>query len=277
MIEKYADCKEKFTPLRPCTEEDFEEYDSIEFYRNAARKNESDLLLCYNFESAPVNAETDLNEKITLMECSGENCETDEMKKNMFRQLFMAKMYMIIREFDSSKYDAWPTVTVVRQIGYVKFNLNMSQTILFIFRRNEIDTLDDLLQFKEPTHWPEPFFDLEDVIKDSLDPFFDPFGERNYVYIEFQMSRSFLTHSRTSYALLDLFGDFGGVLEVGTISLGLFCHTWAEFQFILKALQKVYNVKTRNESVFRNSSAVKYSRKRKKFRSRLTDESEKSA
>ena len=106
----------------------------------------------------------------------------------------------------------------------------------FIFRKNEIETLDDLLQYKDSTHWPEPFFDLEDLVKDTIDPFTDPFGDRIYLYMEFQMSRNFLTHRRTSYALLDLFGDFGGVLEVGMLSLGFFCHTWAEFQFTLKAL-----------------------------------------
>ena len=33
---------------------------------------------------------------------------------------------MVYKEFDSTKYDAWPTVSVLRTIGYVKLNQNIN-------------------------------------------------------------------------------------------------------------------------------------------------------
>ena len=144
---------------------------------------------------------------------------------------------------------------------------------MFVLRKNEIETLDDLFQYRDASRWPEPFFDLEDVIKEPMDAFSNLNDQRIYIFMEFEMSRSQVTHKRTSYSLLDLFGDFGGVLEVGTISIGFLCYSWSEFQFTLKALQKVYNVKTHDENAFRDSNAVKYKKKRRKFRSRLTNES----
>ena len=46
-------------------------------------------------------------------------------------------------------------------------------------------------------------------------------------------------HSRRIYSLLDMFGDFGGVLEVGTIFFTFFCGSWAEFHYYIKAIQKL--------------------------------------
>ena len=57
-------------------------------------------------------------------------------------------------------------------------------------------------------------------------------------------------HKRRSFSLLDLFGEFGGVLEVGTILFTCYLGGWAEFSYYLKAIQKLYDVKSKHTHQF---------------------------
>ena len=79
-----------------------------------------------------------------------------------------------------------------------------------------------------------------------------------------------MLYTRRSYSLLDLFGEFGGVLEVGTILFSMYLGGWAEFQYYLKAIEKLYNVKTRHTGQFAGDSD-KHLKKWNKMKSRLKD------
>ena len=59
-----------------------------------------------------------------------------------------------------------------------------------------------------------------------------------------------LFHERTEYSILDLFGEFGGVMEFFFVIGGILLSSYSEYNFILKALRKLYMVKTRDDNLF---------------------------
>lgn len=65
-----------------------------------------------------------------------------------------------------------------------------------------------------------------------------------------------MKHERSTYSLLDLFGEFGGVLEMLLIILEAVIAPWASFSFQLEALQKLYWVRTeKHKNVFDHNNS----------------------
>ena len=64
-------------------------------------------------------------------------------------------------------------------------------------------------------------------------------------------------------------------MEVCMLIGGFFFGSWAEFQFQLKAIQKLYMVKTKDPTAFRESKAQKYKRKKEKMQLHLMTDEEK--
>ena len=62
-----------------------------------------------------------------------------------------------------------------------------------------------------------------------------------------------LSHSRKSYALFDLFGDFGGLMEIFFIIGSLITSKYAEHVFLLKAFRKLYLARTKYKDIFGKS------------------------
>lgn len=79
-----------------------------------------------------------------------------------------------------------------------------------------------------------------------------------------------MVHARKVYSLLDVFGDFGGLKEVIFLLIGFFVAPWSEFSYNTKAIQKLYNVKTKNPSQFRKTKSRKYMEKMKNLDKRIT-------
>ena len=59
-----------------------------------------------------------------------------------------------------------------------------------------------------------------------------------------------MSHSRQKYGILDLMGDLGGVAQVVISVMGFFLFPFSEHNFVIKALQKMYNVRTKNDKIF---------------------------
>ena len=124
-------------------------------------------------------------------------------------------------------------------------------------RYNEIETEDDPFQLAGGTEWPG-FFDHEAVTKDMIAPT-TAFDDKTMTYNRMWMylSNESLKHSRKTYSLLDLFGDFGGLLEMTKLIFGVFIWPWSSFQFSLKAIQKLYLVNTTQRKLFKKSESEK--------------------
>lgn len=67
----------------------------------------------------------------------------------------------------------------------------------------------------------------------------------------FELDNTIRIHTRVVYTLLDLFGDFGGVLEVFYVILTFLIGPWAEHSFLKKALRKLYLYKTIDAEFFK--------------------------
>lgn len=135
---------------------------------------------------------------------------------------------------------------------------------------NEIWTLDDVFQVFGSTEDEHGFLDIESVIKDDLSPQY-VHGVRCYCQFFITLSSETVKHTRRTYSFWDLTGDLGGTMEVAIVFFTFLISPWAEFQFYLKAMQKIYNVKTKKINEFRVSKAKKYSAKYLKKMETLKD------
>ena len=90
-------------------------------------------------------------------------------------------------------------------------------------------------------------------------------GNHIYAFFRVSLSAETIKHTRQIYSLLDLFGDFGGLLEVLTIIFSLAVSPWSQFHFEMKAIQKLYMVHTKNKGVFEETKSEKHLKRKKKL------------
>ena len=57
-------------------------------------------------------------------------------------------------------------------------------------------------------------------------------------------------NERTSYGLIDLFGDLGGILEILNLIGFALLGAYAEHSFLIKAFSKLYKVRTKVKGLF---------------------------
>ena len=81
------------------------------------------------------------------------------------------------------------------------------------------------------------FLDIGEVTNDVLSPFYFQFSAainlQMLMIFEIRLSEETITHSRVVYSILDLFGDFGGLLEVITIMAAVFVTPIADFNMLV--------------------------------------------
>lgn len=70
-------------------------------------------------------------------------------------------------------------------------------------------------------------------------------------------------HSRYIYTFLDLLGDLGGIHDIAIALIGIFVLPMSNFSYILKILEKLYLVKTDDESLMMKKSMQKKNGKSK--------------
>jgi hypothetical protein len=69
-------------------------------------------------------------------------------------------------------------------------------------------------------------------------------GFKTYGMIYFSLYEYSNVHERTSYGIIDLCGDFGGLQYVLLLLANLIVSQFSEVSFNIKAIAKLYNVKT---------------------------------
>ena len=80
---------------------------------------------------------------------------------------------------------------------------------------------------------------------------------KTLIEIVYYVHHKEMNHSRHSYALFDLFGDFGGLMEIFFIIGGLVTSKYAEHSFLLKAFRKLYFARTKHKDIFSKSPKTK--------------------
>ena len=82
----------------------------------------------------------------------------------------------------------------------------------------------------------------------------------------FELSDTTYYHSRQVYNILDLLGYYGGLAEVVTGFLAFLVGPVAEHSFLMKAIRKLYLIKTKNDHLFAKPTSEKAKNKEKKQR-----------
>ena len=73
---------------------------------------------------------------------------------------------------------------------------------------------------------------------------------------EISLDKYTISYERSVYGILDLIGELGGVYELFFISLGWFLNPWSNVTFYLKAVEKLYYVRTKKLSLFKQSHEI---------------------
>lgn len=68
--------------------------------------------------------------------------------------------------------------------------------------------------------------------------------------MEVQLDQSGVLEKRRKYALLDLLGDLGGVLEVILLAFGFFLLPLSEFSYLIEAAQSLFYARTHRDDIF---------------------------
>ena len=66
-----------------------------------------------------------------------------------------------------------------------------------------------------------------------------------------------VAHSRKVYALFDILGDLGGVIEVIMIVFGFIFFPISEHSYIIRASKKLFYARTQDENLFRKRKESK--------------------
>ena len=64
----------------------------------------------------------------------------------------------------------------------------------------------------------------------------------------FMLDMEEVVHERTVYNFLDLLGDMGGLVDIIVSFFGIVLFPMSKFSFILKALEKLYQVSSKDSS-----------------------------
>jgi hypothetical protein len=79
--------------------------------------------------------------------------------------------------------------------------------------------------------------------------------------LEFTLSAVKVLHERTTYGILDVLGDFGGVKEVFDLAWSNFYAPIIGHMFLTKAIQNLYYAKTREKNLFKGKASERSQKK----------------
>ena len=115
--------------------------------------------------------------------------------------------------------------------------------------QNKIETHDDYVSLGNPT-FEDSFYDLGTTHTFVAYKPSGHFEIESLFGINFYLSDQYKKHTRKIYNLIDLLGDMGGVLEISTAFFGLFIFPISRFSFLVKALQLLFLVRTKEKGIF---------------------------
>lgn len=126
-------------------------------------------------------------------------------------------------------------------------NINQELAIFQPIRFNKIDLEDDYIQVGQKDSFK--FYDGEDSKTVPL------MGKsETLVSVAIFLSDRSTTYERKIYAVFDLMGDIGGLIEISMLCLGSLLASISEHSFFIKAIQKLFLVNTYDRKLFAEPS-----------------------
>ena len=70
-----------------------------------------------------------------------------------------------------------------------------------------------------------------------------------------------ILYERTVYDIMSVIGDWGGVVQVIEVVGGILVSSWASFNYTLKSIKVLYNVRTKDKYLFLKPKSDKAKKK----------------
>lgn len=172
---------------------------------------------------------------------------------------------------DWSKSYEKPVKTIIELLEGVQPDMNYEQNRILLLRRNIIHAQDSWFHIIDSLQ--TAVYEFYDIGDDSTLKFqsTDKGTHTTLMRFAFTLDEYTMSHSRTAYGILNLFGDFGGVQTVLMFIGGYILGNSAEVNFNMKAISKLFLAKTRDDDVFKFPTKDKLVAKRLRHKTSLRE------
>jgi hypothetical protein len=174
---------------------------------------------------------------------------------------------------DAGEYGEKPVRSQLRNLQMFQTSDTATWLSRLDIRYNRLLTADDLFGLGALEDYDFGFLDVGHMQKDFGRPMTDAAsGGRLYFQSLAALSSTERVYQRRGYSFLDVMKDVGGLAICLAGSVGMLVAPWANFQFMIKAMQKLYNARTKKPSEFRKTRSAKQLKKQMKVEEVLTDD-----
>ena len=251
----------RIAPMKVCNESDFIRLKS-ESVLDDWTEYDMPGIICPSVDDMGMKGKGSGNDQmvtgIVIRRCkpSEPNCETDPDKIDQALNQLIVNVFVVTKKPDFEKFGQRPVQLDNYKVNMMSLAQGQTHYIEAMLRPTTIETQDSFFPvFTEPTVHDE-YLSFQFSTYSSLKNFIDPLsGGQPYIYLAFYQDSLSETHSREIYNILDLLGDFGGLMEVFLLVAQFFVAPWAEHIFNLKAIQKMFLVKSKTRSQFKRSKS----------------------
>ena len=182
-------------------------------------------------------------------------------------------MHHVSEKLDFTNYEGRPTIILDQIVKVLQLQNTRFHFMVNGIKRHNVEVEDAFIQIGVPENYP--FFEVKEVQQGDLMPVVDK-GVKYLASVVFTILEQETNSSRRKYGLFDLFGDIGGLMEILFLIGSWLVGTYAEHNFILKALSKLYMASTKEVHLFSVSKKTKSKEKLSKKSPKYAESVEKS-
>ena len=190
----------------------------------------------------------------------GDHCEKNETKFVEFFKYFYFEIHFMKGQLDSKKYGQKPTRKIIKWETSLSLEYDRFKGGIIPVRINKIENEDSFFQLGQSEEWN--FYD-NGQMRSWNHPLVheEALGIRMFGSYYFTFEVDQIKHERKIYSVLDLFGDFGGFMQVILLVGWAFMSSITSHMFQIKALQKLYRAQTADDKLFALPKGEKIAKK----------------
>ena len=153
-----------------------------------------------------------------------------------------------------NKYGAKPTEKVYHEVGHVLLDSNKYQVQEMYLRKNLISTNDQLFNLGAATSENYKFYDIGEI---KTKDYRQSTTSGRIWSTKIQLYNNQNQYKRISYDFILLLGDLGGVFSLFISLFGFVVLPISKFAFNLKAIQKLFLVRTKDKALFDDEKVLR--------------------
>ena len=153
-----------------------------------------------------------------------------------------------------NKYGTKPTEKVYHEVGHVLLDSNKYQVQEMYLRKNLISTNDQLFNLGTATSENYKFYDVGEI---KTKDYRQSPTSGSIWSTKIQLYNNQNQYKRISYDFILLLGDLGGVFSLFITLFGFVILPISKFAFNLKAIQKLFLVRTKDKGLFDDEKVLR--------------------